>query len=431
MNKSSLTIYRPLILFAVISFAALIIVKPAKGADVETSLLKFTYNANGFFPYSALVTDGTNLYGTTLANLPNDLGVVFELSPPSSGHGPWTETVLYAFTGGSAGFNPYAGLVRDASGNLYGTTSTGGDRNSNCSGGCGAVFELSPPSQAGGSWTETTLYQFQGGSDGADPETSLILDAAGNLYGTTLNAGDVYGACCSTAFKLSPPATPGAAWTETVLHDFAGGDDGEEPFASLRFGANGELLGTTVFGGGAQNSGTVFQLTPQPTGEWSEKILYSFSGGADGGGPESEVVINDGVIYGTTVGGGLGVGTVFQLKSVNGVMTETVLYPFEGGSDGAYPYSGVIRDDSGNLYGTAYRGGDNSLCQGNGCGVIYELSQSDGSWSESVLHTFDGSDGIEPYARLLYSHDALWGTTINGGKLTCKQGCGVVFRLGL
>jgi uncharacterized repeat protein (TIGR03803 family) len=397
-------------------------------AGVEHSLFKFSFSAGGFYPYGGLVSDGTNLYGTTTSDdLSSDAGVVFEVVNGVGGLYPWTESVLYTFTGGGDGSTPYAGLVRDANGNLYGTTAYGGG---NC--GCGTVFELSPPSQSGGSWTETTLYQFQGGNDGAHSLSTLILDASGNLYGTTVDGGSV-GVCCGTVFELSPPTSAGGTWTETVLHDFGSGSDGQEPEAGLHLGPQGELFGTT-YGGGTYGTGTVFQLTPS-TGGWTEEVLYSFSGGADGGEPAAGVIERNGVLYGTTVlGGPENAGTVFQLASVSGVYTETVLYGFQDETDGGYPYGGVVVDASGTLYGPAQFGGNTSKCpthESNGCGVIYQLSQSAGSWSETVLLTFDGSDGWAPHSKLLLTHNGLYFTTIYGGKPGCEFNCGGVFRLEL
>jgi len=423
-HKSSLMALPLFLLLATIT------AKPAMASGPETDLLKFSFSADGFFPQGSLVTDGTNLYGTTSANLPNYGGVVFQLTPPPSGIGPWTENVLYAFTGGSDGYEPQAGLVRDASGNLYGTTAYGGVVNAGC---CGTVFELSPPSQPGGSWTETTLYQFKGGNDGAHSLGTLIMDRQGNLYGTTLDGGQALG-CCGTAFELSPPATKGGAWMETVLHDFSGGNDGQEPEAGLYLDPLGRLFGTTYFGG-TSGAGTVFELT-QSLGVWSERVLYSFSGGADGGEPASGVVGYNGALYGTTVLGGAVAGTVFQLTEANGKVTEKVIYAFQDGSDGGSPYSGVVVDANGNLYGATANGGDNNLCRapnGNGCGVVYELAppSNGGSWSQTVLYSFDGADGYRPVSPPLLSHQALWGVTLDGGAQSCGYGCGVVYRVGL
>jgi uncharacterized repeat protein (TIGR03803 family) len=155
-----------------------------------------------------------------------------------------SEKVLYSFSGGSDGANPVGALVADKAGNLYGTTSQGGS--SNCTAGCGIVFELTPPATRGGVWSETVLCRFTGGSDGAAPESNLTFDAAGNLYGTTASGGGASHA--GTVFELAPPSTQGGAWTETVLYSFAGGSDGKSPVAGLVFDAAGNLYGTTFFG---------------------------------------------------------------------------------------------------------------------------------------------------------------------------------------
>jgi uncharacterized repeat protein (TIGR03803 family) len=404
-------------------------------------MLKFN-GTDGAVPNPGLITDGTNYYGTALNSA--YLGVVYELSPPSSGTGPWTETVLYSFPSGGDIFDPEAGLARDAQGNLYGTASTGGLRGTACSNGCGAVFELSPPAAPGGTWTETTLYEFQGDEDGAQPAGTLIMDSAGNLYGTTLDAGDVYGACCGTAFELSPPSSPGGTWTETVLHDFAGGSDGYWPLSGLYRDTHGDLYGTTEIGGSG-GSGIVYELIPSSGGVWQEKILHPFTGGTDGGGPYDGLAENKGSLYGTAGGGGGGVcsagcGTVFKLTpNPEGDWTFTTIYSFLGGSDGYLPVTGVAIDGEGNLYGTTFYGGDtgSKYCQlrsDSGCGVIYELSPQDNgaTWNFTLLHTFDALDGWAPVA-LLLSHDVLWGATQQGGGYfeICSEGCGAIFAFGL
>jgi len=416
-------------------------------AAAESAVFDFN-GTDGAFIYSSLISDGTNLYGTANATIPAYLGIVFELSPPASGKEPWKETILYSFTGGSGGYNPYAGLVRDSKGNLYGTAAYGGYRDGSlCSGGCGTVFELSPPSERGASWTETTLYQFKGSTDGAGPMGSLIFDPAGNLYGTTQNGGDEY-VCCGTAFELSPPSAEGGDWSETVLHDFAGGSDGENPVAALYRDAKGNLYGTTQFGGAASGNGTIFRLSPTSGGTWTEDILHSFALSTDGGTPFDPLIEHDGAFYGTAALGGnlddcyelgitVGCGTVFKLVvGPGGEVNFSVLYAFEGSTDGWFPKAGVVFHASGNLYGGTLYGGDLSK-KGcitpyyAGCGVVFELSpQTGGAWKETVLHTFELSDGYEPRATLLLSHDNLWGTTVQGGgSSTCPLGCGGVFEL--
>ncbi len=188
------------------------------------------------------------------------------------------ETVLYSFPGGVSGANPYAGLVADSSGSLYGTTGGGGNSTKcNLGSGCGTVFKLTAPS-----WTETVVYSFQGqtANDGSGPQAGLIFDSAGNLYGTTASGGKLgYG----TVFMLTPPATPGGAWTETILYSFKGAATGSNPASGLIFDGTA-LVGTTPYGG-KDNFGTVFKLTPTKKAPWSETILYNFTGLADGGRP--------------------------------------------------------------------------------------------------------------------------------------------------
>jgi hypothetical protein len=262
-----------------------------------------------------------NLYGTTRSGgdisacSSDGCGVVFELSPPSSGTGPWTETVLYTFAGGTDGAQPHAGLIFDSKGNLYGTTFAGGDTSA-CAGsttsppGCGVVFELSPPSGGTRSWSETVLHTFTGGSDGGYPTAGLIFDTGPNSYG------------CGVAFELSPPSTGVGPWDETVLYSFIGPgvvSDGEYPDASLVLDAKGNLYGTTNGGGlyEALGYGVVFELSPPVggSGPWTETVLCTFSS-ATGASPAAGLILDsNGNFYGTTSGGGSTLGGVaFELS---------------------------------------------------------------------------------------------------------------------
>jgi uncharacterized repeat protein (TIGR03803 family) len=270
--------------------------------------------------------------------------------------------VLYTFTGGADGSAPEATLVRDPAGNLYGTTVYGGDY------GKGVVFKVDT---AG---TETVLHSFTGGADGETPETGgLILDTAANLYGTTVFGGTYYS---GVVFKLDPTGT------ETVLYTFTGGADGGSPDTGLIRDAAGNLYGTTMQGGDLQacpylGCGTVFKL--DPTGK--ETVLYAFNGRADGYKPEASLIRDAaGNFYGTTWWGGdlhscpltlgsLGCGVVFKLDPTG---VETVLHTFHGGADGAWPTSTLVRDTAGNLYGTA-SGGGNYTCVAFGCGVVFRI----------------------------------------------------------
>jgi uncharacterized repeat protein (TIGR03803 family) len=318
------------------------------------------------------------------------------------------EVVLYEFTGRADGGYPQAPLVRDASGNLYGTTFNGGTGKLCESLGCGTVFKLDTTE------TETVLYSFTGGADGSEPAAGLLLDAAGNLYGTT-ELGGADGA--GTVFELS---TTGK---ERVLYSFTGGADGGSPQAPLVHDASGNLCGTTYAGGNTSclsnvgpGCGTVFKVT----GVGNETVLYSFTGAPDGKWPSAGVTRDaEGNLFGTTQQGGTAqFGTVFELNTEN---AETVLHSFTDGPDGAVPYAGVILDAAGNLYGTA------SESEGNSMGTAFEL---DTTGVLTVLYTFgsegNGRDGYGPAASLLLGPAGiLYGTTGRGG----AHNVGVVFEI--
>ena len=377
-------------------------------ATRETVLHNFGDGANdGQIPLAGLIIDAAgNLYGTTLYGGTDDIGTVFELTPEADGS--WTEKVLHSFKfknfNETDGANPEAGLIFDRAGNLYGTTSQGGIHNNCYYGTCGTVFELSPNQD--GSWTEKVLHSFNN-TDGANPEAGLIFDTAGNLYGTT-DQGGTYG--FGTAFELTPQGDGG--WTEKVLHSFNFNEtDGANPEAGLIFDRAGNLYGTTN-GSGSGSVGTVFELTPRADGSWKEKVLYSFDG-SDGSNPEAGLILGAaGDLYGTTSSGGSdNLGTVFKLTpNADGDWTEKVLYSFNE-TDGAYPEAGLIFDASGNLYGTTVGGGTNND------GTVFELtSEGGGSWTEKVLHNFNGSDGFGPYAALIFDTAGnLYGTNSGGG----------------
>jgi uncharacterized repeat protein (TIGR03803 family) len=344
-----------------------------------TTLYAFTGGADGRDPRAGLIRDAEgNLYSTTarggdLNCAPMQLpgcGVVFKLSPTGR------LTTRHRFNAGG-GELPLAGLVRDAPGNLYGITSYGGDLNCGGSAGCGVVFKLDTNGK------EAVLHRFKGGVDGGSPLADLIRDAKGNLYGTTDSGGDLncFGGegGCGVVFKMSPTGK------ETVLYNFTNAPDGSGPTSPLLLSGAGDLYGTTTVGGELNcpsppfgGCGVVFKL--DPTGH--ETILYSFTG-ADGAGPYAGVVRDDaGNLYGTTTygggggpkcGSGYGCGVVFKLDTTG---HETVLHTFTGGSDGANPFAGLIRDSAGNLYGTAYQGGNLNCVNsgGFGCGVVFKVT---------------------------------------------------------
>jgi uncharacterized repeat protein (TIGR03803 family) len=367
-------------------------------------------HGDGIGPWGHLTSDHLgNLYGTTVGGGTSNYGTVYELSPPSTIGGAWTETLLYSFPGSSTNQQgPQGNLVFDTAGNLFGTTFWGGSNNN------GTIFELSPatgsawtektlfrfsgtnganpgglyrahsgvlygttlwgenayqlrpPTTAGGNWVEKVLFTFNGTTDGEEPlyeGDALIADKAGNLYGTTIFGG-IFG--CGTAFELSPPASGTGSWTETVIHDFDCDTNDFGTTGALVMDSAGNLYGAAS--GGAYILGDIFELSPPtiPGQPWTEKILYSF----------------------------------------------------QGGSDGSAPYAGLVMDKAGNLYGTTYTGGKGP-CSFNrpGCGTVFEVSpQSDGTWTERVLHQFKGSDGQFPYAGLMIDGSGrLFGVTSEGG----------------
>ena len=378
----------------------------------ETVLHAFrSGGGDGLAPYGRLISDAEgNLYGTTELGGTSGAGVVFELTK-SQGPGAWTETILYNFTGGSDGSRPWGGVIFDSAGNLYGTTFLGGTSNA------GTVYELTPGQ--GGVWTETLLYSFAGGADGSGPQSDLIFDRSGNLYGTTTGGGSPGN---GIVFELTPGQ--GGLWTETVLHSFMAGE-GTSPRAAAIFGTHGELYGTLA-NDGAYGAGGVFRLNPPATkgGAWRETTLYTFTGGADGLGPLCRLVLYKGSLYGTTVKGGASSGgVIFQLTppaSHEGAWMETVLHSFTCGSDGCIGWAGLIMDGNGTFYGTTQFGGLPS----NG-GTVFELKLQGGIWTESVLYSFIyGPNHFSAAGLLLGKSGTLYGTTVGN-----HRNAGMVFKL--
>jgi uncharacterized repeat protein (TIGR03803 family) len=330
---------------------------------------------------------------------------------------------LHHFKNTPDGWEPWGGLTMDKAGNLYGATQYGGDYRS------GLVFKMV---LKGSSWVLYPLYNFANPlqpRDGAEPMARLTIGPDGSLYGTTLAGGT----CCGTVFNLKPP--PGACksfictWTETILYRFSGGSDGDGPEAPVIFDQAGNIYGTTVSGGSA-NDGVVFKLTKSGSG-WTESVLHSFSGPPDGASPASGLVFDQASnLYGTTVAGGssLGGGVVFELTPSGAGWTETILHTFDYSTDGAGAYGGVIFDPAGNLYGTTAYGPI-------GNGSVFELTPSGGQWNFSLLHALtSGQEGVPgPLGPLaMDAAGNLYGTTYQGGDVygvTCEYGCGSVFKL--
>lgn len=419
-------------IFGICLLTAFVAVSPAN-AQTETILQNLSNNGDGELPYSGLIFDWAgNLYGTTTTGGTYGQGTVFQLSPSSSGG--WTMTTLHSFGNGSDGQSPWGGaLLMDTAGNLYGATLYGGTQLCNDSRpvGCGTVFKMVP--NADGSWTEKVIHNFSGGGvngngpNGYHPYGGLAMDAAGNLYGTTLYGG-TYGSGGTidggTVFELSP--SKNGNWKEELLWSFGGGDDGNLPQCTPVFDKAGNLYGTTSSGGRPYDGGTVFELSPGSNG-WTETIIFNFDAAgnsATGEGPLAGVVFDAaGNLYGTTAYGGTFFrGNVFELtpKASHG-WKETVLHTFTHG-DGETPDAGVTVDAAGNVYGTAFMGGAFNA------GIVYKLSQSAGTWSETILHSFnnEGGDGTNPAGSLVLDSDGnLYGTTYEGG----SSGDGTIFEI--
>lgn len=344
--------------------------------------------------------------------------------------GQATEKVLWTFTQASDGWGPKSKLLFDDQGNLYGTTEYGGsssNTNQYCGegAGCGMVYELSP--QPDGTWIKDTIYSFcaQPNSlcpDGLHPASGLVFDKLGNLYGTTELGGSQNG---GTVFELSPPSVPGDAWTESVLYSFcAKGSgspclDGQYPASDLVFDNQGNLYGTTEYGGSGHldtyygGGGTVFELSPGPNG-WTETVLYNFCSVGqgkhcpDGAYPSQGVTLRSGDLYGATfLGGTSNSGTVYEISSSSNVWTETVLFSANSKTGGVEPQGGLSFDPSGNLFGTLGYSGANDYT-----GAIFRLGR------KRTYHEIAPPGGAEePQSGVLVDakRGKLYGTTWGGG----------------
>ena len=407
-------------------------------AQTFTTLYSFAGYTSGDgeypFPRGQMPFDNNGaLYGTTAGGGSTQGGTVFQLVPPQTQGGAWTENVLYTFAGGVDGKQPSEGVVFDALGNLYGSTQFGGTGETLCGGGCGTIFELSPPTQLGGQWTHTVLYSFQGGVDGQYPG-EVLFGANGKLYGTTNSGGAnpgvpchsnrriTYG--CGTVFELSPPSQQGESWTKTVLYTFPQfvGDGGLG--SEIAIDSQGNIFGAA--GGGTTKYGRVIEFTPpNGSGAWKETVLYNFQGSTkDGGYPSGAVLFGaSGVLYGTGTFNGVtnpnGIyspsGVVYQLtppQQPGGTWTETVLHSFPAfKTDGTNPDSTLSIDQNGNLYGTTEFGGSN-VCGNWGCGAMFKLAPpSGGGWTETILYNL-GNSNQNPNSSMVQFHNGLlYGTT--------------------
>jgi uncharacterized repeat protein (TIGR03803 family) len=402
--------------------------KSAKSGSLgRERLLHAFHGPDGGEPTAGLIMDAKgNLYGTSSIGGRGNAGVIFELSHRTGGS--WKETVLHSFNGFGDGKNPAAGLVLDAAGNLYGTTPGGGKKP--CFGfstPCGLVYELS---LSGKRWKETVLHYFNG-VDGAVPLSRLTLDAAGNIYGTTSGGGNQSCALgCGVVFELKHK---NAKWSESIVHMFDPfhPPDGEQPQSAVIFDSQGNLYGTTPSGEGPTSDGAVFELTHTPSG-WTEKLLLELSSGQGGGDfPSGDIVLDSsGNLFGTTSQGGSPIGysegVVYELPA--GTRRENVLLDFVGISAGSEPTGGVIVDAEGNLYGTTEFGGVFGCPNDHtGCGNVFSLS----SGNESTV-ALAAADGNHPVSGLIRDAKGnLYGTARDGDDIKdCPyNGCGSIFEV--
>lgn len=377
--------------------------KPMRAASTEQILYSFAGDTDGEYADSDLILDSAgNIYGTTVQGGNFGSGTVFQVTPSG------VHTVLYSFTGLADGGQPYKGVTLDASGNLYGTAVVGGSFTGPCvESGCGVVYKLT---NSGGTWTQTVIHAFAGGSDGSGPGAGVTFDRHGNLYGMTPTGGTNG---LGVIYQLKPTAN--GPWKERVVHAFTGGNDGSTGSAGrLILDSAGNFYGVAT-AGGANSSGTAFELISTANSQWTFKTLYSFKGTPNAGFPYGALAFDSkGNLFGTTYyDGANNLGSVYRLSNNNGVWSESLLYSFKGGSDGSSPISNLVVDSAGNLYGTTSEGG--AQCS---CGTIFKLTQgANGKWTETIEYRFQGPpDGAFVYNGMVAdSAGNLYGATVHGG----------------
>lgn len=393
----------PILAFALLSVIAL----QSASAQTFTVLHQFTGGSDGAGPSAGLSIDqGGHLFGTTTAGGAGN-GTVFEMKRAGSG---WAFQSLYRFQGGDDGAAPQGRVVIGPSGILYGTTGSGGG-GSECVGGCGTVFNLRPPARvcnrSSCPWAETILYKFRGSrvNDGFGPLGDVSFDQNGDIFGTTRDGGEQFKGIVYTL------TLTGGSWTEFVLYNFLGGNDGEWPAAGVVPNDAGALYGTTP-DGGQYNGGVAYQLS----GGGAQSIIHAFSAATDGRSPGGLIADAAGNLYGgTAYEGPFGGGTVFELSPSNGNWAFSVIF---AGPVGGCGFSGSLSmDGAGNLYGVY-------------CNAVFKLTPSGGTWTYTQLHQFTDSDGISPNGSLVFDNNgSIYGTAYSGGIGPCFRGCGTVWEI--
>jgi len=377
-------------------------------AQTFTVIHTFTGSADGGYPYAGLVVDQSgNLYGT--ANVggrgtcpPQNIGcgTVFKMAKTKSG---WTFQRLYAFRGGNDGQGPYGPVTLRPDGSLYGSTVDGG--NDNCPSGCGLVYVVKPPAascETACGWTESVLYRFQGNTDGFYPIGAVTFDSAGNLYGTTEQGGSIGP---GTVYELKPS---GSKWTESIIWNFTGNDDGGNPYNGVTLDGAGKIFGTTL-AGGVNNSGSVFELT-RSGHAWTETTVHDFYGSADGIFPLPALIVEkSGKLIGATAAGGTrDGGTVYSLTPSKSGWTLKTLYDLPGPGGEPGPWAKLTMDAAGNLFGTTQ-----GYPPAKDYGTVFKLTHTSSGWKYTLLYHFTGgSDGEVPYSTLVFGPNGkLYGTT--------------------
>lgn len=383
--------------FSVAAIVAMLFTS-ASAVSREHVLVSYTGGLDGGYPAAGLVFDSSgNGYGTTVVGGRYGCGTVIKLTRTSPGH--YNSTVLHDFNCGTDGKNPYGGVTLKG-GNIFGTTAAGGSGNACTGDGCGVVYELNSSGLQ-------AIWNFTGGNDGFGPSGAVVLDSAGNLYGATADGGKY---SHGVIYKLHKTGT---VWGLQVVHAFTGGNDGGTPgLGRLLLDKAGNLYGIAELYG-AHGTGTVFKASPVAGGLWKFATIWPFKGMPDAGYPYGGVTADaQGNLYGTTYyGGANGLGSVYRLMPVHTGWVEKLLYSFKGGTDGSYSTTTPIFDVAGDLLGTTSTGGI-TTCD---CGTIFKIDHTNGQ--ESILHSFGANgDGKNPYYDLANNGTGHYlGSTASGG----------------